>query len=246
MSIRPGVVRAGLRSCRPLFATHRISVGGKRRLYELFTGVARPPKGTRWERVTIAGVPVERTLCVGSDSTLIYLHGGAYALGSAAGYRGLAARLAAAAGMTAVVPDYSRSPEARYPVALEEAVAVYTGLLVDGLDPKTIVIAGDSAGGGLSLALAMVLRDRGIEGPAALGLICPWADPAIDIDGVRPAGRDPLILPSMASEWAPRVCRRARPEAAGNLAGVRGYGGAAADRHAERRRRSVVDRRGHD
>ena len=204
MSIRPGVVRAGLRSCRPLFATHRISVGGKRRLYELFTGVARPPKGTRWERVTIAGVPVERTLGVGSDSTLIYLHGGAYALGSAAGYRGLAARLAAAAGMTAVVPDYSRSPEARYPVALEEAVAVYMGLLVDGLDPKTIVIVGDSAGGGLSLALAMALRDRGIEGPAALGLICPWADLAIDVDGVRPAGRDPLILPSMASQWAPQ------------------------------------------
>jgi acetyl esterase/lipase len=106
--------------------------------------------------------------------------------------------------MTAVVPDYSRSPEARYPVALEEAVAVYTGLLVDGFDPKTIVVAGDSAGGGLSLALAMALRDRGIDGPAALGLICPWADLAIDIDGLRPAGRDPLILPSMASEWAPQ------------------------------------------
>lgn len=204
MSIRPGVVRAGLRSCRPLFATHRISVGGKRRLYEVFTGVARAPKDTRWERVTIAGVPVEQTLGVGSDSTLIYLHGGAYALGSTAGYRGLAARLAAAAGMTAVVPDYSRSPEARYPVSLEEMVAVYSALLAEGLDPKKTVIAGDSAGGGLALALAMALRDRGIEGPAALGLICPWADLAIDIDGLRPAGRDPLILPSMASEWAPR------------------------------------------
>ena len=215
MSIRHGVVRAGLRSCRPLFATHRISVGGKRRLYEVFTGVARAPKDTRWERVTIAGVPVEQTLGVGSDSTLIYLHGGAYALGSTAGYRGLAARLAAAAGMTAVVPDYSRSPEARYPVALEEAVAVYTGLLVDGFDPKTIVVAGDSAGGGLSLALAMALRDRGIEGPAALGLICPWADLAIDIDGLRPAGRDPLILPSMASEWAPQYVGEHDPRLAG-------------------------------
>ena len=68
--------------------------------------------------------------------TLIYLHGGAYALGSAEGYRGLAARLAAADGMTAVVPDYSRSPEARYPVALEEMVAVYSALLAEGLDPK--------------------------------------------------------------------------------------------------------------
>ena len=206
MRIRRGAVRVALRACRAPLASHRISLGSKRKMYEAFTAVPRPPGGTRYERLTIAGVPVLRLRPPGdvAAGTLIYLHGGAYALGSAEGYRGLAARLAAAAGMTAVVPDYSRSPEARYPVALEEAVAVYTGLLVDGLDPKTIVVAGDSAGGGLSLALAMALRDRGIEGPAALGLICPWADLAIDIDGVRPAGRDPLILPSMASEWAPR------------------------------------------
>ena len=166
MRIRPGGVRVALRACRAPLASHRISLGG--------------------ERLTIAGVPVLRLRPPGdvAAGTLIYLHGGAYALGSAEGYRGLAARLAAAAGMTAVVPDYSRSPEARYPVALEEAVAVYLGLLVDGTDPKTIVVAGDSAGGGLSLALAMALRDRGIEGPAALGLICPWADLAIDVGRV--------------------------------------------------------------
>jgi len=139
-----------------------------------------------------------------TTGTLIYLHGGGYALGSAKGYRGLVAHLAAAASMTAIVPDYSRVPEARYPIALEEMVAVYTRLLKDGLDPKTTVIAGDSAGGGLTLAFAMALRDRGIAAPAALGLICPWADLAIDIEGMRPALRDPLILPSMTAEWAPR------------------------------------------
>jgi acetyl esterase/lipase len=83
-------------------------------------------------------------------------------------------------------------------------VAVYSQLLENGLDPKTTVIVGDSAGGGLALALAMVLRDRGIALPAALGLICPWADLAIDIDTMRPILRDPLILPSMCAEWAPR------------------------------------------
>ena len=82
-------------------------------------------------------------------------------------------------------------------------VAVYTRLLEDGLSPKTTVIAGDSAGGGLTLALAMVLRDRGNAAPAALGLICPWADLALDIDQKRPVRRDPLILPSMTAEWAP-------------------------------------------
>jgi monoterpene epsilon-lactone hydrolase len=206
-------IRAGLRASRPLFGSSRVSVAGKRRMVELLTGAARPPKGTRFERVTIAGVPVERVRTRQGDAngTLIYLHGGAYALGSAKGYRGLVAHLAAAAGMAALIPDYSRSPEAQYPIALEEMVRVYTRLLENGLDPKTTVIAGDSAGGGLTLALAFALRDRGIAAPAALGLICPWADLAIDIDNLRPKLRDPLILPSMTADWAPHYAGTSDP-----------------------------------
>lgn len=183
-----------------------MGVGGRRLMLALLTAAARPPKGTGFERVTVAGVPVERVQPPqsGTQGTLIYLHGGAYALGSAKGYRGMVAQLAAAAGMTALIPDYSRAPEAQYPIALEEMVAVYSRLLEDGLDPKTTIIAGDSAGGGLTLALAMTLRDRGIASPAALGLICPWADLALDVDEMRPLLRDPLILPSMTAEWAPR------------------------------------------
>jgi acetyl esterase/lipase len=186
-------------------------------MLELLTAAARPPKGTRYQRVTVARVPVERVQPPqsGNQGTLIYLHGGAYALGSAKGYRGLVAHLAAAAGMTALIPDYSRAPEAQYPIALEEMVAVYSRLLEDGLDPKTTVIAGDSAGGGLTLALAMALRDRGIALPAALGLICPWADLAIDIDEMRPVLRDPLILPSMCAEWAPRYAGSSDPRLPG-------------------------------
>jgi epsilon-lactone hydrolase len=172
----------------------------------MLTAVARPPKGTRCQRVAIESIAVEvvQSSLRETTGTLIYLHGGGYALGSAKGYRGLVAHLAAAASMTAIIPDYSRVPEARYPIALEEMVAIYTRLIKDGLDPKATVIAGDSAGGGLTLAFAMALRDRGIAAPAALGLICPWADLAIDIEGMRPVLRDPLILPSMTAEWAPR------------------------------------------
>lgn len=175
-------------------------------MLELLTAAARPPRGTHYQRATVRGVPVlgVQPPHRGGRGTLIYLHGGAYALGSAKGYRGMVAQLAAAAGMTALIPDYSRAPQARYPAALEEMVKVYSGLLQDGLDPKMTVIAGDSAGGGLTLALAMALRDRGIAAPAALGLICPWADLAIDVDGRRPVLRDPLIVPSMTAEWAPR------------------------------------------
>jgi monoterpene epsilon-lactone hydrolase len=217
MNINKRVIRAGLRASRPLFASHRVSVNGKRTLFDAFTGAARPPKGTRFERITIAGVPVERVLppAGGANGTLIYLHGGAYALGSAKGYRGLVAHLATAAGMTALIPDYSRAPEARYPVALEEMVAVYSQLLDDGIDPKSTVIAGDSAGGGLTLALAMALRDRGIAAPSALGLICPWANLAIDIDQLRPKLRDPLILPSMTAEWAPQYAGTVDPMSPG-------------------------------
>jgi monoterpene epsilon-lactone hydrolase len=217
MNINRRLIRAGLRASRPLFASHRVSVNGKRRLFEAFTGAARPPKGTSFDRGTIAGVAVVRIRPPqgGTNGTLIYLHGGAYALGSAKGYRGLVAHLGTAAGMTAIIPDYSRAPEARYPVALEQMIAVYSQLLEDGLDPKTTVIAGDSAGGGLTLALAMALRDRGIAAPAALGLICPWANLAIDIDRLRPKLRDPLILPSMTAEWAPQYAGAVDPMSPG-------------------------------
>ncbi|MDT5137689.1 MAG: epsilon-lactone hydrolase, partial [Mycobacterium sp.] len=206
MKLSKNMIRAVLRGARPAFGSRHMGVGGRRLMLQVLTAVARPPKGTRFQRVTIAGVPVERVHPPQSAThgTLIYLHGGAYALGSAKGYRGMVAQLAAAARMTAIVPDYSRAPKARYPIALEEMVAVYSRLLEDGLNPKTTVIVRDSAGGGMTLALATALRDRGLPAPAALGLICPWADLALDIDEMRPVLRDPLILPSMTAEWAPR------------------------------------------
>ncbi|MFV0495116.1 alpha/beta hydrolase [Mycobacterium sp.] len=217
MELRKRAIRSVLRGARPLFASRRLGVAGRRLMLATLTAAARPPKGTRFQRVSIAGVPVERVQPPQTEirGTLIYLHGGAYALGSAKGYRGMVAHLAAAAGMTALVPDYTRAPQARYPVALEEMAAVYSCLLDDGLDPKTTVIAGDSAGGGLALALVMALRDRGLPTPSALGLICPWADLAADIDQTRQVLRDPLILPSMCNEWALRYAGSSDPRLPG-------------------------------
>jgi acetyl esterase/lipase len=217
MRVSKRVIWFVLRGARPLFGSRRMGVIGRRLMLETLTAAARPPKGTRFDRATIAGVQVDRLRQpqAAPNGTLIYIHGGAYALGSARGYRGLAAHLAAAAGMTVLLPDYSRAPTAQYPVALEEMIAVYTQLLCDGLDPKSTVIAGDSAGGGLTLALAMMLRDRGIALPAALGLICPWADLAIDVNETRPVLRDPLILPQMAAEWAPRYVGSSDPRLPG-------------------------------
>ena len=174
--IRREIVRAALRGCRSPLALHRISVRAERKMEDAVTELTRPVEGLQWRREVVGGVAVERTVNVGANATLIYVHGGAYGLGSAYGYRGVAGRLGEAAWMAVVVPDYSLAPEA---VALEEMVQMYAALWAGGMDPQTTVIAGDSAGGGLALKLAMALRDRGIAVPAALGLIGPvmsWED----------------------------------------------------------------------
>ena len=107
---------------------------------------------------------------------LLYLHGGAYVIGSARAYRSLAAELGRAAGAITYAIDYRLAPEHPMPAAIDDALAAYRALLAQGLAPSDIVIAGDSAGGGLTLALLVALRDAGIALPAAALLISPWAD----------------------------------------------------------------------
>lgn len=205
LNLPPQVIRAGLRSARPLFASPKISLPVKRRLVDALSAAAWAPKGTSFPGAeSVAGVPVERVLPPGGSdgATLLYLHGGGYALGSARGYRGFVAGIAAAARMEAVIPDYRRSPEHPYPSALEDVLAVYRSLLDGGTDPGSVVIAGDSAGGGLTVAAAMALRDSGTPLPAGLGLLSPWMDLAADAARIRKAARDPLIIPAMTTEWA--------------------------------------------
>jgi epsilon-lactone hydrolase len=195
--IRREIVRAALRGCRSPLAPHRISVRVNRKMYDAVTALTRPLEGLQWQREVVGGVPVERTVSVGANATLIYLHGGAYGRGSAYGYRGAVGRLAEAAWMAVVMPDYSVAPEA---VALEELVEVYTALLAAGTDPQTTAIAGDSAGGGLALALAMTLRDRGIARPAVLGLIRPSITSAASPPCGDFADLPPIVLQSAGDD----------------------------------------------
>ena len=155
------------------------------------------------------------------DDVLFYLHGGGYAGGSAKSHSELAARLARAAGTVAILPDYRLAPENTFPAALDDAIAAYRALLDEAGDANRIVMAGDSAGGGLAVAVCVALRDAGEPLPRALALLSPWldltctspswdsrleGDPILDhhlrdaaeryLDGADP--RDPLCSPLFA------------------------------------------------
>lgn len=108
--------------------------------------------------------------------TLLYLHGGGYIMGSPEARRKTAGHLAGVAGFSALVPRYRRGPEDPYPAALEDALAAYRWLLDQGHAAERIVIGGDSAGGGLAIAVALQLREDGGPLPAGLLTVSPWLD----------------------------------------------------------------------
>ena len=135
------------------------------------------PEGCGQAAETVAGVPCERLTPAGAVAgrRLLYLHGGAYVVGSPRSHRPLAGQLAAAARAVAVVPDYRLGPENPFPGAVDDAVAVYAELLNE-TDAGQVVVAGDSAGGGLTLALALAAKARRLPQPAGYHVISPWAD----------------------------------------------------------------------
>ncbi len=135
-------------------------------------------KNVEVEQTQIAGVDVDwlRPGKARKDKVLLYLHGGAYVMGSPRTHRQLASHIVRAAGVVAVLPDYRLAPEHPFPAGIDDAVAVYRGLLEAGFMPGDIIVAGDSAGGGLSVATLLALRHAGDPLPAAAVLLSPFLD----------------------------------------------------------------------
>lgn len=110
------------------------------------------------------------------DSAVLYLHGGAYCVGSPATHRAITSHLASNSGATVFAIDYRLAPEHPFPAASDDALIAYRWLLENGYAPERVFIAGDSAGGGLTLATALQIRDQGLPAPGGLILLSPWAD----------------------------------------------------------------------
>lgn len=152
-------------------ASHRMIVDGAVSLLPM-------PPGAKRRVVSLNGRPATWTSGFedGSGRIILYLHGGGYSMGSIRSHRSIAAYLGFYAGARVLLIDYRRAPEHPYPAALEDALAAYRSLLEAGADPNLIAVSGDSAGGGLSLALLLALRDQGLPLPAAAFLMSPWVD----------------------------------------------------------------------
>ena len=166
-------------------------------------------RGVSREVLEIGGLHAERLVPDGftGNTCLLYLHGGAYVMGSCSTHRQVVSHIAYAAGVAALIPNYRLAPEHPFPAAVEDAVAVYRWLLEQGIDPADIVIAGDSAGGGLAVSALLSLRDVGTPMPAAVCLLSPWLDLAAAGDSlVSRAGHDPWFraedIPQVAQFYA--------------------------------------------
>ena len=125
---------------------------------------------------TIGGVSGLWMDAPGSNNVMLFIHGGAMLVGTAEVYRGLTGNIAAAAGVNHFSIDYRLAPEHAFPAALDDSIAAYKGLLSEGYKAEQIIVAGDSAGGGLALGLLLSLKAAGIPQPAGAVLLSPWAD----------------------------------------------------------------------
>ncbi|WP_395693512.1 alpha/beta hydrolase [Nocardioides sp.] len=183
MSVRPEM-RALAEAIWAAVATEEVEPGSPAALsawrqgYDQFGQELPLPPGTSVRRLMLGSRPGELVTVGGAEPTrlVVFVHGGGYIVGSPTSHRSFAAHLAATAGVAVLLPDYRLSPEVTYGSAVEDVVLAFEHMLANGWDERSVVLGGDSAGGGVALAVTMTLRDRGRPVPSGLVLLSPWAD----------------------------------------------------------------------
>lgn len=174
-----GVLRAATRFMARRTFRAGLPIELHRRRVQQATRLTFAPGGTRFVPATCGGIPGEWVCARGHGQAplvILYLHGGGYVSGSPATHRAITGHLAARCDARVFAADYRLAPEHPFPAALDDALAAYRGLLAEGTDPDDIVIAGDSAGGGLTVATALRLRELALPLPRALVVFSPWTD----------------------------------------------------------------------
>jgi monoterpene epsilon-lactone hydrolase len=187
------VVREHLAKLPP---SDSLTIAERRAQYERAEKIFPTPPEIKVERVSAPAAPAEwlRPPSAAPGRVVLYLHGGGYVIGSPRSHRHLAAAVAAAAAASALLLDYRLAPEHPYPAAVDDAVAAYRWLLDQGIAPGHVVVAGDSAGGGLTVATLLALREAGVPLPAGGVCISPWVDLSCGGESYRTkAAVDPIV-----------------------------------------------------
>ena len=161
---------------------------------------ARIPADVTIKAQNIEGIKAEWLKPIGTDpeKLILYVHGGGYVSGSCNDHRGFVSKFAKATGVTTLIYEYRLAPENPFPAALEDSVKIYQGLLSSGYLPDNILVAGESAGGGLCLALLLALKDRNISLPVASIAISPWTDLTCSSDSYRTKNK---VSPAPLNSW---------------------------------------------
>lgn len=200
-ALPPALVRPGLRAFGRWAGSPRADWPQRRRRTALGLRLPGAPRGVAVGERVLGGVPCEelRPADDAGDLTVLYIHGGGCCVASARAYRGMTGRLADHLRSPVVAVDYRLAPEHPHPAQRDDVLAAWDGLTRE-VDPATVVVAGDSAGGGLAILLALALRDAGRPLPGVLGLICPWVDAR---EQQRPAApREPLLSNGLMNAFA--------------------------------------------
>jgi epsilon-lactone hydrolase len=156
----------------------RPTVQETRATFEQMTKLFPVAADVKCEPVNAGGVKSEWVTAPGADAgrTVLYLHGGGYVIGSINTHRDLAARISRAVKARVLIIDYRLAPEHPFPAAVEDSVAAYRWMLASGLKASRIAVAGDSAGGGLTVATLVAIRDAKLASPGAGVCLSPWTD----------------------------------------------------------------------
>jgi acetyl esterase/lipase len=163
------------------------------------------PADVTVEKTDIGGVRAEwlRAQDARDDAVILYFHGGGYVIGSNDSHRHLNAALSVAAGVAVLALDYRLAPEHPFPAAVEDAVSAYQSLLERDIAPNRIAIGGDSAGGGLTVATLVALRERGLPLPAAGICLSPWVDLTMTAESyATKAEADPMVARESVTRMA--------------------------------------------
>lgn len=160
---------------------------------------------TKVEKINIDGIQAEWLIPLGADKAkvVLYWHGGGYVTGSIEDHRMMCGLLANATGAKILIPEYRLAPENPFPAAIDDALKVYDWLLAQGHLSNNIMIAGDSAGGGLSVATVLALKDKGESLPAAVLCLSPWVD--LTLKGrshITKAKTEAVLRKEVLREWA--------------------------------------------